>query len=237
MGLGRGVFRLAAMAAATIWLAGCMTARWGPEHPGTRVRYKSPDPQKWIGSQTFGDRRAIFRCRPLACPEMSIVSVRTSASPTRSPDPQALQKFAQESAAREVTKAERPRPKEGNRVRMSALLSTRVANVKNFPTIHWEYQGVVNRQQDHLYGPQDGVCRQQRHRCLLLRLSASRSLVAIAPDFVAVLEIEDFAPPPCRRQGHEIGRIGGSCRAGTSHAAPVQSSGSDGSARRRKRIC
>ena len=28
-----------------------------PEHPGTRVRYKSPDPQKWIGSQAFGDRR------------------------------------------------------------------------------------------------------------------------------------------------------------------------------------
>ena len=66
MGLGRGVFRLAAMAAATIWLAGCMTAAVGPEHPGTRVRYKSPDPQKWIGNQAFGDRRATFRCRPLA---------------------------------------------------------------------------------------------------------------------------------------------------------------------------
>jgi hypothetical protein len=36
-----GVFRLAAIAAATVWLAGCMTAAVGPDHPGTRVRYKS----------------------------------------------------------------------------------------------------------------------------------------------------------------------------------------------------
>jgi hypothetical protein len=115
------------MAAATIWLAGCMTAAVGPEHPGTRVRYKSPDPQKWIGSQSFGDRRATFRCRPLACPELSIVSIRTSASPTRSPDPQALQKFAQESAEREMTTAEQASAEGGNRVRDLSLLSTRVA--------------------------------------------------------------------------------------------------------------
>jgi hypothetical protein len=57
-----GVFRLAAIAAATVCLAGCMTAAVGPDHPGTRVRYKSPDPQKWMGNQVFGDRRAIFRC-------------------------------------------------------------------------------------------------------------------------------------------------------------------------------
>jgi len=61
---------------------------------------------RWIGGQSLGDKRATFRCRPLACPELSIVSIRTSASPTRSPDPQALQKFAQESAQREMTKAE-----------------------------------------------------------------------------------------------------------------------------------
>jgi hypothetical protein len=194
MELGRGAFRLAAMAAATLWLAGCMTAAVGPEHPGTRVRYKSPDPQKWIGSQSFGDRRATFRCRPLACPELSIVSIRTSASPTRSPDPQALQKFAQESAQREMTKAEEASAEGGNRIRDISLLSTRVANVKNFPTVHWEYQGISNDNKT-VY-----IVRKMMFagNSAIDVISSSLGLEVArrnSNDFVAVLEIEDFAPP------------------------------------------
>jgi hypothetical protein len=194
MGLGRGVFRLAAMAAATIWLAGCMTAAVGPEHPGTRVRYKSPDPQKWIGSQAFGDRRAIFRCRPLACPELSIVSIRTAASPTRSPDPQALQKFAQESAQLEMTKAGEASAEGGNRVRDLSLLSTRVANVKNFPAVHWEYQGVSTDNKT-IYIVRKMVFA---GNTMIDVISSSLGLEVArrnSNDFVAVLEIEDFAPP------------------------------------------
>jgi hypothetical protein len=164
-----------------------MTAAVGPEHPGTRVRYKSPDPQKWIGSQAFGDRRAIFRCRPLACPELSIVSIRTAASPTRSPDPQALQKFAQESAERERTTAEQASAEGGNRIRDISLLSTRVANVKNFPTVHWEYQGVSSDNKTVFAG-----------NSVIDVISSSLGLEVArrnSNDFVAVLEIEDFAPP------------------------------------------
>lgn len=194
MGLGRGVFRLAVMAAATIWLAGCMTAAVGPEHPGTRVRYKSPDPQKWIGNQAFGDRRATFRCRPLACPELSIVSIRTGPSPTRSPDPQALQKFAQESAQFEMTKAGEASAEGGNRVRDLSLLSTRVANVKNFPTVHWEYQGVSSDNKT-VYIVRKMVFA---GNSVIDVISSSLGLEVArrnSNDFVAVLEIEDFAPP------------------------------------------
>ena len=171
-----GVFRLAAIAAATVWLAGCMTAAVGPEHPGTRVRYKSPDPQKWIGSQAFGDRRATFRCRPLACPELSIVSVRTGPSPTRSPDPLALQKFG------------------GNRIRDISLLSTRVAYVKNFPTVHWEYQGISSDNKT-VYIVRKMVFA---GNSVIDVISSSLGLEVArrnSNDFVAVLEIEDFAPP------------------------------------------
>jgi hypothetical protein len=195
MGLGRGVFRLAAMAAAMIWLAGCMTAAVGPEHPGTRVRYKSPDPQKWVGSQTFGDRRATFRCRPLACPELSIVNIRTGPSPTRSPDPQALQKFAQESAQLEMTKAAEASAEGGNRVRDLSLLSTRVANVKNFPTVHWEYQGLSSDNKT-VYIVRKMVFA---GNSVIDVISSSLGLEVArrnSNDFVAVLEIEDFAPPP-----------------------------------------
>ena len=195
MGLVGAVFRLAAMAAATIWLTGCMTAAVGPEHPGTRVRYKSPDPQKWIGGQSLGDKRATFRCRPLACPELSIVSIRTSASPTRSPDPQALQKFAQESAQREMTKAEEASAEGGNRVRDLSLLSTRVANVKNFPAVHWEYQG-SSADNKTVY-----IVRKMMFagNSAIDIISSSLGLEVArrnSNDFVGVLEIEDFAPPP-----------------------------------------
>jgi hypothetical protein len=194
MKLGWGVFRLAAIAAATVWLAGCMTAAVGPEHPGTRVRYKSPDPQKWVGSQTFGDRRATFRCRPLACPELSIVSIRTAASPTRSPDPQALQKFAQESAQLEMTKAGEASAEGGNRVRDLSLLSTRVANVKNFPTVHWEYQGISSDNKT-VYIVRKMVFA---GNSVIDVISSSLGLEVArrnSNDFVTVLEIEDFAPP------------------------------------------
>jgi hypothetical protein len=194
MQLGRGVFRLAAIAAATIWLAGCVTAAVGPERPGTRVRYKSPDPQKWIGNPVFGDRRAIFRCRPLACPELSVVSVRTAASPTRSPDPQALQKFAQESAAQEVAKAEEASAEGGNRVRDVKVLSTRVASVKNFPTVHWEYQGLSTDNKT-VFMVRKMVFA---GNSVIDVISSSLGLEVArrnSNDFVAVLEIEDFAPP------------------------------------------
>ena len=189
-----GVFRLAAIAAATVWLAGCMTAAVGPDHPGTRVRYKLPDPQKWMGNQVFGDRRAIFRCRPLACPEMSVVSVRTAASPTRSPDPQALQKFAQESAAREVTSAEEASAEGGNRVRNVSVISTRVVSVKNFPTVHWEYQGVSSDNKT-VYMVRKMVFA---GNTVIDVISMSLGLEVArrnSNDFIAVLEIEDFAPP------------------------------------------
>lgn len=194
MSVGRGVFRLAVIAAATVWLAGCMTAAVGPNHPGTRVRYKSPDPQKWIGSQTFGDRRAIFHCRPLACPERSVVSVRSAASPTRSPDPQALQKFAQESAAQEVASAEQASAEGGNRMRNVSVLSTRVVSVKNFPTVHWEYQGVDSDNKT-VYMVRRMVFA---GNSMIDVISMSLSLEVArrnSSDFIAVLEIEDFAPP------------------------------------------
>jgi hypothetical protein len=196
MGLGKVAFRLAVISAATIWLAGCMTAAVGPENPGTRVRGKVPDPQKWVGGQSFGDKRWVYRCRPLACPELSIVTIRTAQSPTRSPDPQALQKFAQESAQHEMTKAEEASAEGGNRVRDISLLSTRVANVKNFPAVHWEYQGISTDNKT-VYMVRKMVFAGNT----VVDITSSSLGLEVARrnsnDFIGVIvmEIEDFAPP------------------------------------------
>jgi hypothetical protein len=194
MGLGISVLRLAAIAAATMWLAGCMTAPVGPENPGTKVRGKVPDPQKWVGGQNFGDKRWVYRCRPLACPELSMVSIRTSQSPTRSPDPQALQKFAQENAEREMTQAEQAAGDGTNRVRGLSLLSSRVANVKDYPAVHWEYRG-TSADNKTLYIVRKMVFA---GNSVIDIISSSLGLEVArrnSADFIGVMEIEDYAPP------------------------------------------
>jgi hypothetical protein len=194
MRLGISVLRLAAIAAATIWLAGCMTAAVGPENPGTKVSGKVPDPQKWVGGQSFGDKRWVYRCRPLACPELSMVSIRTSQSPTRSPDPQALQKFAQENAEREMTQAEQAAGDGTNRVRGLSLLSSRVANVKDFPAVLWEYRGTSTDNKT-VYIVRKMVFAGNTVVDLVsssLGLEVARRNSA---DFIGVMQIEDYAPP------------------------------------------
>lgn len=195
MGLVSGAFRLAVIAAASIWLAGCQTAAVGPDRPGTRVRPKVPDPQKWVGNQnSFGDRRVVFRCRPLACPEASVVSVRSFPSPTRSPDPQALQKFAQEHAEKQMAQAEQSSSESGNKVRDLALLTSRVGKAKDYPAIHWEYRGTSAADKT-IYVVHE----------LVFAGNSAIDVVSISPtlevarrngvDFIGALEIEDFAPP------------------------------------------
>jgi hypothetical protein len=64
--------------------------------PGTtRVTIRNPDPAKWAGqTNLFGNSTGEFVCRPLACPDAAKVTASIKASPTRSPDPQALAKLA-----------------------------------------------------------------------------------------------------------------------------------------------
>ncbi|HEV7877321.1 hypothetical protein [Bradyrhizobium sp.] len=185
----------AVLAAAALSLAACAAAVVGPEHPGTRVTFKSPDPQKWIGTRAAGERRSIFRCRPLACPENSIVTVRTAASPTRSPDPIALQKFAQEDAKRQMEQTEQASTEAVGRLRDLTLLSTRVMKMKEFPTVHWEYRAIGANDKT-IYIVRDMVFA---GNTMIDVISTSLGIEVArrnGNDFVGVLDIEDFAPPP-----------------------------------------
>jgi hypothetical protein len=192
MGLVSVGFRAAAIAAAALSLAACASAVVGPEHPGTTVRYKSPDPQKWTGNRVLGERRSIFRCRPLACPENSIVSIRTGPSPTRSPDPVALQKFSQEDAQRQMQQAEQASAEALGRLHDVSLVSTKVASMKNFPAVHWEYRGTQNDKT--VFIVRDMVFA---GNTLVDVISTSLALDVArrnGNDFVNVMEIDDFPP-------------------------------------------
>ena len=192
MGLVSAVCRVAIVVAAAGLLGACAAAVVGPEHPGTKIRYGVPDPQKWVGNRVFGERRSIYRCRPLACPENSVVSIRMSNSPTRSPDPIALQKYAQEDAKREMALAEQASAEAVGRLRDVTLLSSKVAPMKNFPAVHWEYRGTLNDKT--LYISRDLVFAGNT----LVDVVSTSLAVEVArrngSDFVNVMEIDDFPP-------------------------------------------
>ena len=194
MGIFIRICRGAVLAATAVSLAACAATVVGPEHPGTRVTFKSPDPQKWIGTRQAGERRSIFRCRPLACPENSIVTVRTAASPTRSPDPIALQKFAQEDAQRQMQQTEQASTEAVGRLRDLTLVSTRVVKMKEFPAVHWEYRA-IGASDKTIYIVRDMVFAGNT----MIDVISTSLGVEVARrngnDFVGVLQIEDFAPP------------------------------------------
>jgi hypothetical protein len=193
MGTVSGVLRCAVMAA-TLLLTACVTTAVGPEHPGTKVTFKSPDPEKWTGTRVFGEKRSIFRCKPLACPENSIVSIRTAPSPTRSPDSVALQKFAQEDAERQMAQTEQASAEAVGRLRDLTLVSSRVLKMKDFPTVHWEYRATGTNDKP-IYIVRDMVFA---GNTLIDVISTSLGVEVArrnSSDFVDVMEIEDFAPP------------------------------------------
>jgi hypothetical protein len=82
--------------AAAAFLAALLAAPAMAQTPGTtRVLVRNPDVGKWAGNRNFlSNSSGQYVCRPLACPAPSKVMVRISNSPTRSPDRQALAKYA-----------------------------------------------------------------------------------------------------------------------------------------------
>src|SRR5262249_44771457 len=66
-----------------------------PIRPGAvRVTTKAPEPDKWDAQPSANGAQRLFRCKPLACSDPQTVSFIFSRSPTKHPDPKALEKFA-----------------------------------------------------------------------------------------------------------------------------------------------
>ncbi|MCC6946322.1 MAG: hypothetical protein IT539_01010 [Bradyrhizobiaceae bacterium] len=66
-----------------------------PAKPGTfRLNVKVPEASKWNVQRDAKAARTVYTCKPLACPDSLRVSVGVERSPTRNPNPQALEKLA-----------------------------------------------------------------------------------------------------------------------------------------------
>jgi len=73
-----------------------MSDKAAPTKPGTtfQFRAKSPEPDKWVAKRDGNTPRTHYDCKPLACADKVRVTISASKSPTRNPDPQALEKLA-----------------------------------------------------------------------------------------------------------------------------------------------
>lgn len=91
--------RLAFVLAPLIALAGPALAQTSdkaaPAKPGAtfQLRAKPPEPDKWLAKRD-GNARTHYDCKPLACADKIRVTISAGKSPTRNPDPQALEKLA-----------------------------------------------------------------------------------------------------------------------------------------------
>jgi hypothetical protein len=61
---------------------------------GVRVFTRAPEPGKWNAQTLNNGAKRIFRCKPLGCSSPQSIIFTFSKSPTRKPDPTALEKYA-----------------------------------------------------------------------------------------------------------------------------------------------
>jgi hypothetical protein len=116
--------------------------------PGsTRVLIRNPDAGKWAGSRNFlSNSSGEYVCRPLACPAPSKVTVRTSSSPTRSPDRQALAKYASQTIPAAVERANLDAASGMTPGRKIERLSSTATEMRGYPAIAQEIRFIGGKE-------------------------------------------------------------------------------------------
>lgn len=133
---------------ATLLLATLVVHPAAAQAPGsTRVMIRNPDVAKWAGSRNFfSTSSSEFICRPLACPAASKVTARISASPTRSPDRQALAKYASQTIPAAVEQANLNAASSLAPGRKIERLSSTVTEMRGYPAISQEMRFVGGKE-------------------------------------------------------------------------------------------
>jgi hypothetical protein len=89
---------------------------------------------RWAGRRV-DHRTILYLCRPLACPEKTSVKVRTARSPTRTPDPIALEKLAKETFPTNVEADNLKLETASHGYVKLDLLGTNVTSIRDFPAV------------------------------------------------------------------------------------------------------
>jgi hypothetical protein len=102
---------------------------------GVRVTTRAPEPDKWDGQRSANGLQRVFKCKPLACPDAASVSFVFSKSPTRHPDPRALEKFAKVDLPRSIRAVDAAREVLSDGAEKFETVSSTTATLKNYPAV------------------------------------------------------------------------------------------------------
>ena len=102
---------------------------------GVRITTKAPEPDKWDGQRSANDMVRVFKCKPLACPDAATVTITFLKSPTRHPDPQALEKFAKVELPKSMRALDAAREILTDGAEKIETMSSKTATLKGYPAV------------------------------------------------------------------------------------------------------
>ena len=111
-------------------------ATQAPLKPGeTRVTTRAPEPEKWIAQNDIKNKRRIFTCKPLACADKVAVLITVAPSPTRNPNPAALEKFAKVDLPKSIRAGNAAREIMTDGTDKVETLLSETASLKGYPAV------------------------------------------------------------------------------------------------------
>jgi hypothetical protein len=159
---------------------------------GVRVTTRAPDADKWDGQKSANGMQRVFKCKPLACADAEIVTIIFSKSPTRHPDPEALEKLAKTDLPKSLHAADAAREVLADGDAKLETLSSKTATLKGYPAVVNETRLSQGKMSIYLNtaiifaGP------------LMIRLQSSSKNRALAQkslnEFVEAMKIEEGPP-------------------------------------------
>jgi hypothetical protein len=102
---------------------------------GVRVTTRAPDDDKWDGQKSANGLQRVFKCKPLACADAEIITISFSKSPTRHPDPEALEKLAKTDLPKSIHAADAAREVMADGDAKLETLSSKTATLKGYPAV------------------------------------------------------------------------------------------------------
>ena len=102
---------------------------------GVRITTKAPEPDKWDGQRSANGMVRVFKCKPLACPDAATVTITFLKSPTRHPDPQALEKFAKVELPKSMRALDAAREILTDGAEKIETMSSKTATLKGYPAV------------------------------------------------------------------------------------------------------
>jgi hypothetical protein len=102
---------------------------------GVRITTKAPEPDKWDAQRSANGMVRVFKCKPLACPDTATVTITFLKSPTRHPDPQALEKFAKVELPKSMRALDAAREILTDGAEKIETVSSKTATLKGYPAV------------------------------------------------------------------------------------------------------